>query len=655
MTKPEETATAPRQARTSVMTNTLGSLAEFCPDSGNIEVYLERFDLYATANGIDSSKKLQVFLTILGEKAYVTLRSLLLPKKPTEVKYEEATEALRKHYAPKRSVVTERYHFYQRKQEPDESLKQFIVELKRLAATCSFGSFLEEALRDRLIAGLRTDSIRCRLLALSDDEVTWERVCKIATALETAQKDTREMLPEGSTASPADVYWHREPTTQGRRHATKTASSEQRAPQNGPRKQRGKGIVRACHGCGGLHAPVSCPFLKSTCFKCSKPGHVAKMCKTKVVHKVKETLPSTDLLTVSTTNQVHSSPPIVLKVKVNGKEIPMELDTGAAVTIMSERDFDENFPNYPCSKDDVRLGVYNGTALKVKGVAKVNVSYQNRSYDLPLIVAKQENEARMPTLLGRDWMTTLKVDLQNAVQQLQCDVDNVQEGRQMVAAEAEKKLKQLYGDVFEPGYGSIKGFTGSIRMKTDVHPTFCKARPVPYALREQVENELRDLEKAGVVYRVRHSDWATPLVVVPKKTGKEIRICGDYRVTVNRDIELDHYPLPLPEDIFASLVGGTVFTLLDLSKAYLQLELDEQAQQLLTVNTHMGLFRFRRLPRRGLSEKLLSKYFGPYTVLRHVSDVNYEVIPDRDLPSPKRRLPRPEIVHVVCLKPYFTQ
>lgn len=59
--------------------------------------------------------------------------------------------------------------------------------------------------------------------------------------------------------------------------------------------------------------------------------------------------------------------------------------------------------------------------------------------------------------------------------------------------------------------------------------------------------------------------------------------------------------------------------------------------------------------RRGLSEKLLSKYFGPYRVLRRVSDVNYEVIPDEDLSSPKRRLPRPEIVHVVRLKPYFTQ
>ncbi|XP_042143930.1 uncharacterized protein K02A2.6-like, partial [Ixodes scapularis] len=133
-------------------------------------------------------------------------------------------------------------------------------------------------------------------------------------------------------------------------------------------------------------------------------------------------------------------------------------------------------------------------------------------------------------------------------------------------------------------------------MKENSGPVFCKARPVPYALREQVEQELAKLEKAGVVYRVRHSEWATPLVIVPKKNSKELRICGDYRVTVNPYMEVDQYPLPLPEDIFATLRGGTVFSVLDLSKAYLQLELDERAQELLTVNTHLGLFRFKRLP-----------------------------------------------------------
>ncbi|KAL1468982.1 hypothetical protein MTO96_005078 [Rhipicephalus appendiculatus] len=76
-----------------------------------------------------------------------------------------------------------------------------------LAATCSFGTFLKEAQRDRLIAGLRSDTIRCRQLALPDDEVTWDRVRKVATAMEAAQKDTQDMLSDNAGASNAELHW----------------------------------------------------------------------------------------------------------------------------------------------------------------------------------------------------------------------------------------------------------------------------------------------------------------------------------------------------------------------------------------------------------------------------------------------------------------
>lgn len=118
---------------------------------------------------------------------------------------------------------------------------------------------------------------------------------------------------------------------------------------------------------------------------------------------------------------------------------------------------------------------------------------------------------------------------------------------------------------------------------------------MPYALREQVEQEFVNMEKAGVVYRVRHSAWATPLAIVPKK-DKGLRLCGDHRVTVNPAIEVDHYPLPLPEDIFTALQGGTIFSVIDLSKAFLQRELDELAHELLTVIMHMTIFKFQRVP-----------------------------------------------------------
>ncbi|KAL3196294.1 hypothetical protein MRX96_001637 [Rhipicephalus microplus] len=67
--------------------------------------------------------------------------------------------------------------------------------MKKLAVTCSFGMFLEEVLRDRLFAGLRSDTIWCHLLALPDDEVTWDWVCEVATAIEAAQGAPKTCCP----------------------------------------------------------------------------------------------------------------------------------------------------------------------------------------------------------------------------------------------------------------------------------------------------------------------------------------------------------------------------------------------------------------------------------------------------------------------------
>ncbi|KAL3196130.1 hypothetical protein MRX96_015607 [Rhipicephalus microplus] len=163
--------------------------------------------LFAKANQIDGAEMLQVFLNIIGKKAYVTPRSLLLPKTPTEVKHEDAKKVLQQQYALKWCVVTERYYFYRWTEESNETNAQVLVELKNLTATCSFGTFLQEALRDCLIAVLRNDTIRCRLLALPDDEVTWCRVCKVATAMEAAQKVTQDMLSNNAGISDAELYW----------------------------------------------------------------------------------------------------------------------------------------------------------------------------------------------------------------------------------------------------------------------------------------------------------------------------------------------------------------------------------------------------------------------------------------------------------------
>lgn len=74
-----------------------------------------------------------------------------------------------------------------------------------------------------------------------------------------------------------------------------------------------------------------------------------------------------------------------------------------------------------------------------------------------------------------------------------------------------------------------------------------------------------------------------------------MRICGDYKITVNRAAKIDKYPIPRIEELFASLAGGKSFTKLDLSHAYLQIPLEEDSCRYVTINTHMGLFEYRRL------------------------------------------------------------
>ena len=93
---------------------------------------------------------------------------------------------------------------------------------------------------------------------------------------------------------------------------------------------------------------------------------------------------------------------------------------------------------------------------------------------------------------------------------------------------------------------------------------------------------------------VEFSEWATPIVPIVKSDGA-IRICGDFKVTLNEVSKLDNYPIPKTEDLLAQLGDGVQFTKLYLSQTYQQLELDEDSKKYTTINTHKGLIEYNRL------------------------------------------------------------
>ena len=145
-----------------------------------------------------------------------------------------------------------------------------------------------------------------------------------------------------------------------------------------------------------------------------------------------------------------------------------------------------------------------------------------------------------------------------------------------------ENLLQDYEEIFKEGTGTVNSYQASLHLKEGANPKYHRARSVPFSIREAVGEELDRLERAEILEKVTYSELAAPVVAVPKKDGK-FRICGDYIVTINSVLETDQYPLPKPEELFATLAGGITFTKLDLSQAYIQIPLEEESVWYVTI------------------------------------------------------------------------
>ena len=263
---------------------------------------------------------------------------------------------------------------------------------------------------------------------------------------------------------------------------------------------------------------------------------------------------------------------------LNEQEMVMEIDTGASVSLMGEKSFQPLLEKGAVLRPtNIKLSTYTGEAIQVVGTANIEVKHNSQTFTLPLIVTRGSG----PSLLGRNWLTTLRLDWQHIFQvKTVCTLQEVLD---------------TYSKLFEGNLGKVKGVTAKIHVDPDATPRFFKARSVPFALQRKVEKELDRLQEQGIIEPVQFSEWAAPIVPVMKQDGS-IRICGDYKVTINRVAKLDKYPIPKIDDMFTSLSGGQRFSKLDLSHAYQQIELDEDSQHFVTINTHKGLFRYNRLP-----------------------------------------------------------
>ncbi len=104
-----------------------------------------------------------VILNVLGKSQYQLLKNLFAPTPPARKTLEEIVSTLRGHYKPNPPVIAERFNFHRRQQEKDETVAQYVAELRKLTL---FGSYLGEAPRDCFVCGLRSETVQKKLLTI---------------------------------------------------------------------------------------------------------------------------------------------------------------------------------------------------------------------------------------------------------------------------------------------------------------------------------------------------------------------------------------------------------------------------------------------------------------------------------------------------------
>ena len=93
----------------------------------------------------------EAFLAVVGPKTYGVIKDLVSPEKPTDKSLDELISVLERHLSPQPLVIAERFQFHNRVQGENEDVGAFTLALRKLSSTCDFGSFLDQALRDRFV------------------------------------------------------------------------------------------------------------------------------------------------------------------------------------------------------------------------------------------------------------------------------------------------------------------------------------------------------------------------------------------------------------------------------------------------------------------------------------------------------------------------
>jgi hypothetical protein len=567
--------------------------------------WVNRFENLLVALAIDApERKKSLLLLYAGDRVFDIFENITVPvpdvpdgEQPPDC-YVLCKQALTDYFKPRKNYEINTFNFRDMKQSAGEKFDAFLQRLRDAAHGCDFGENTDKEIKRQIIKGCSTPKLR--RYGLSKEDCDLDSIIKEGRNIEAS--DAQAMSIEQPVAVPQvkKIQYNKK---------------EKFSKKQGESSEQKRKFTK-CYNCGGGYphkgGRQGCPAFGKECMKCRRMNHFARCCKSTntttntTTSKQKPGVHQCEKLEteeeeiyeapVFTVKGHEREPPIELDVtlKTDGREAKctMELDTGSAVSIMPKHLFSTLFPGKKLEKTNAVFRTYTKEIFHPCGQTSVNVNYNGKDHeDFRLFVVNENYRA----LFGRDWFRRIPLDWN--------DIKKVHAVNSITKTDVQKKVKEIldaHAAVFENSLGKMKDVKVELKMEPDARPVFHKARPVPYALKTAIEEEYSRMEKLDIWEPVSSSRYASPAVHVIK-LDKSIRVCGDYKVSINKTLMDETYPLPKVQDVFAKLgktkEGATKkFSKIDLKEAYAQLEVHEDSREFLTINTHKGMYRYKRLP-----------------------------------------------------------
>lgn len=567
--------TAPAQS-----TNAIPSFPAFDPSSELLADYMNRYRTFTAAHTVSDDKTAGVFLTNQSPTLYKQLSNLAsqlpTPKSINELTMDEIETFLKAQYDPTHFVVRERYKFWSdMTRKPGENIHELAARIRQDASTCTFNEIndpLDEAMRTRFMCSVNNEAVLKALFKVNITDLTFQKAIQVALETEEASKVAKETI-YGAAPKVNKVDKERMKTS-ARTHNT-----------------QGRQLTeRKCYRCDSKgHDPENCKFRTTVCNFCHKAGHIEKACLT----KKRKTSPN-KAKNITSVQVVKHVPELQQKMILNGRQVTLELDTGACDNFISQTVW--NKLGRP-SLTPTEVSYESATQHEIDVIGHCEIRSKlpednGQGKDLHFVVS------RVPdlNLLGRRAIKDLGISIDAVLQLKSPQVNAVK--KEKLDTQLQQACKDLcteFPDVFSEDMGCLKDFELEVSFKEGSKPVFCRPRPVPFAMTEDL-NQTYDAGIAKGIWKpVQFSAYGTPVVPVRKHGGK-IRVCGDYSRTVNTQLETHRQPIPLPEDLIRRLGGGHGYTKLDLADAYNQITLGPESQRKLALSTHRGVLLQMRLP-----------------------------------------------------------